>query len=52
MQDGLPKEETLAEQKKTPFVTLENWEPTLASLYIFWTTTESYIRAGPIINIS
>jgi len=53
MQDGLPsKEEILAEQRKTPFVTHENRGPTLANANIFWTTTESYISAGPVINIS
>jgi len=42
IQDGLPrKEEILAEQRKDPFVTHENREPTLASLNIFWTTMES-----------
>jgi len=51
--DGPPaRTKSLLNKEKTPFVTHENREPTLARVNIFWTTTESYLKAGPIISIS
>ena len=53
MQDVLPsKEEILAEQRKDRFCNTRKSGTHSSESEFFWTTTESYISAGPIINTS